>query len=84
MGVAVADMGASSIELAAYLEGDLQLAVSLPVGGEHFVNDIAAVLRTPREAAEQIISGRADRAAGHATSGPALQQNLVCALAVRP
>lgn len=55
MGVAVADMGASSIELAAYLEGDLQLAVSLPVGGDHFVNDIAAVLRTPREAAEQIM-----------------------------
>lgn len=28
-------------------------------------------------AASEIIAGRADRAAGHATSGPALQQNLV-------
>ena len=35
-------------------------------------------------AAEQIMSGRARRAAGHATSGPALQQNLVCVLAATP
>jgi acetyl-CoA acetyltransferase len=32
-------------------------------------------------AAEQVMSGRAQRAAGHATSGPALQQNLICVLA---
>jgi acetyl-CoA acetyltransferase len=31
-------------------------------------------------AAEQVMSGRAGKAAGHATSGPALQQNLVCVL----
>ncbi|RZU53705.1 acetyl-CoA acetyltransferase [Krasilnikovia cinnamomea] len=31
-------------------------------------------------AAEQVMSGRAGRAVGHATSGPALQQNLVCVL----
>jgi len=31
-------------------------------------------------AAEQVMSGRARRAAGHATSGPALQQNLICVL----
>ncbi|MBG0565067.1 lipid-transfer protein [Actinoplanes aureus] len=31
-------------------------------------------------AAEQVMSGRANRVAGHATSGPALQQNLVCVL----
>ncbi|BCJ41210.1 lipid-transfer protein [Actinoplanes ianthinogenes] len=31
-------------------------------------------------AAEQVMSGRARTAAGHATSGPALQQNLVCVL----
>jgi acetyl-CoA acetyltransferase len=30
------------------------------------------------EAARQIMSGQADRALAHATSGPALQQNLVC------
>ena len=31
-------------------------------------------------AARHVISGRADRAAGHATSGPALQQNLFCVM----
>lgn len=31
-------------------------------------------------AAEQVMSGRARVAAGHATSGPALQQNLICVL----
>ncbi|MEU8240100.1 lipid-transfer protein [Actinoplanes missouriensis] len=31
-------------------------------------------------AAEEIMSGRAERAAAHATSGPALQQNLICVL----
>lgn len=31
-------------------------------------------------AAEEVMSGRSLTAAGHATSGPALQQNLICAL----
>jgi acetyl-CoA acetyltransferase len=35
-------------------------------------------------AAAEIMSGRADVALGHATSGPALQQNLVCVLEARP
>ena len=34
-------------------------------------------------AARAIMTGRADRALGHATSGPALQQNLVCVLEAR-
>jgi acetyl-CoA acetyltransferase len=34
-------------------------------------------------AAREITSGRADRALAHATSGPALQQNLVCLLEAR-
>jgi acetyl-CoA acetyltransferase len=34
-------------------------------------------------AASQIMSGQAGRALGHATSGPALQQNLVCVLEAR-
>jgi acetyl-CoA acetyltransferase len=36
------------------------------------------------EAARRIWSGEADRALGHATSGPALQQNLVCLMEGRP
>jgi acetyl-CoA acetyltransferase len=35
-------------------------------------------------AAREILSGRAGRALGHATSGPALQQNLVCVMEARP
>ncbi|WP_433363853.1 thiolase domain-containing protein [Actinoplanes sp. CA-142083] len=31
-------------------------------------------------AAEQVMSGRARKVAGHATSGPALQQNLICVM----
>ncbi len=34
-------------------------------------------------AARQIILGDADSALGHATSGPALQQNLVCVMEAR-
>ena len=34
-------------------------------------------------AAQAITAGRADRALGHATSGPALQQNLVCVMEAR-
>jgi acetyl-CoA acetyltransferase len=32
------------------------------------------------EAAKRVIAGTSDRALGHATSGPALQQNLVCVM----
>ena len=32
------------------------------------------------EAADRISAGAADRAVAHATSGPCLQQNLVCVL----
>ncbi len=35
-------------------------------------------------AARAIMSGQASRALGHATSGPALQQNLVCVMEGRP
>jgi acetyl-CoA acetyltransferase len=35
-------------------------------------------------AAREIFAGRADRALGHATSGPALQQNLACVMEGRP
>jgi acetyl-CoA acetyltransferase len=34
-------------------------------------------------AARAVMTGRADRALGHATSGPALQQNLVCVMEAR-
>jgi len=56
------------------------VAVS-PSGGALCGNPMfAAGLARVGLAAEAIMSGRAGRALGHATSGPALQQNLVCVM----
>jgi hypothetical protein len=41
---------------------------------------MAAGLVRIGEAAQRIGSGEAERAVAHATSGPCLQQNLVCVL----
>jgi acetyl-CoA acetyltransferase len=52
-----------------------------PSGGALCGNPMfAAGLARIGLAAEAVMSGRAGRALGHATSGPALQQNLVCVL----
>ncbi len=52
-----------------------------PSGGALAANAImVAGLARIGEAAQQIIDGRARRAVAHATSGPCLQQNLVCVL----
>jgi acetyl-CoA acetyltransferase len=55
-----------------------------PSGGALAGNPMfAAGLARIGHAARSIFSGAASRALGHATSGPALQQNLVCVLAAR-
>ncbi|HEX6449666.1 MAG TPA: thiolase domain-containing protein [Trebonia sp.] len=52
-----------------------------PSGGALCGNPMfAAGLARIGMAAREIMSGRATRALGHATSGPALQQNLICVL----
>jgi acetyl-CoA acetyltransferase len=52
-----------------------------PSGGALASNPMmVAGLARIGEAAKAIHEGRANRAVGHATSGPALQQNLVCVL----
>jgi hypothetical protein len=52
-----------------------------PSGGALCGNPMfAAGLARIGAAAQAVMSGRAGRALGHATSGPALQQNLVCVL----
>ena len=52
-----------------------------PSGGVLCANPMfAAGLARIGMAARAVMSGRASRALGHATSGPALQQNLVCVL----
>jgi acetyl-CoA acetyltransferase len=55
-----------------------------PSGGALAGNPMfAAGLARIGMAAREIFAGRADRALGHATSGPALQQNLVCVMEAR-
>ena len=52
-----------------------------PSGGALCGNPMfAAGLARIGTAAQTVMSGRAGRALGHATSGPALQQNLVCVM----
>jgi len=52
-----------------------------PSGGALVANPaMAAGLARFAEAADAVTSGRADRAVAHCTSGPCLQQNLVCVL----
>ena len=55
LGVAVADMGSGSVDLVVYLENKLRLATSVVVGGDHFINDVAEVMRTSRADAEMLI-----------------------------
>jgi acetyl-CoA acetyltransferase len=52
-----------------------------PSGGPLAANTVmAAGLVRIAEAAERVASGQAGRAVAHATSGPCLQQNLVCVI----
>jgi acetyl-CoA acetyltransferase len=56
-----------------------------PSGGALAANALmVAGLTRIGEAAQRIIDGSAERTLAHATSGPCLQQNLVCALAATP
>ena len=55
MGVAVADVGAGSTDLVAYLEDNLRVAVSIPIGGDHFARDVSYGLRTPELDAGRLI-----------------------------
>jgi len=55
-----------------------------PSGGALAANPImAAGLIRIGEAAQLVMDGSAKRAVGHATSGPCLQQNLICVLEAR-
>ncbi|MGH9432200.1 MAG: cell division protein FtsA [Terriglobia bacterium] len=54
LGVALADVGGGSSHLICYHEGSIRHSASLPVGGEHFTNDLAVGLLTPIPEAEKI------------------------------
>ncbi len=54
LGVCVLDIGAASTEVIVFFEGAVVHAASLPVGGSHFTNDLAIVLRQPLAEAENL------------------------------
>jgi acetyl-CoA acetyltransferase len=86
--------GAGDVELAElhapFTHQEILLRQALGLGDDVEVNPsggalcgnpmFAAGLARIGMAARAVMSGRAGRALGHATSGPALQQNLVCVL----
>ncbi len=86
-GVDVAELHAPFTHQELILRDALGLAEPVlvsPSGGALAGNPLfAAGLARIGHAARQIISGAAGRALGHATSGPALQQNLVCVMEAR-
>lgn len=53
-GVCLIDIGASTTNVAAYIEGRLAFAKTYTLGGENVTRDIAAVLQTTTEEAERI------------------------------
>src|SRR6516165_5161677 len=54
LGVCLADIGAGSTDLIVYFEGVVIHTGVIPVGGDHFTNDVAVGLRTPLPDAENI------------------------------
>lgn len=54
LGVALLDIGAGSTEIIAYFEGSVAHTGVVPIGGDHFTNDIAVGLRTPLSEAEKL------------------------------
>jgi cell division protein FtsA len=54
LGVAVADIGAGTIDLALFLDGSPFKTAVLPVGGNNVTNDVAIGLKTSLQAAEEL------------------------------
>jgi cell division protein FtsA len=54
LGVALADVGGGTTDMVVYHAGVVRHSAVIPVGGEHFTNDIAVGLRTPIPEAEKM------------------------------
>jgi len=54
LGVCLIDIGCHSTELAVYFQSAVVHTASIPIGGQHFTNDLAAVLRLPVALAEEL------------------------------
>ena len=54
LGVALVDIGGGNSNLIIYHEGSVRHTSAIPIGGDHFTNDIAVGLRTPIPEAEKM------------------------------
>src|ERR1700744_6526800 len=54
LGVCMADIGSSTTELAVFFEGSIAHTAVLPIGGDHFTNDLAVGLHVTVEEAEHL------------------------------
>lgn len=54
LGVALVDIGGGSTDLIVYHQRKVRHTAAIPVGGDHFTNDIAVGLRTPIPEAEKM------------------------------
>ncbi len=54
LGVCIADIGASTTELVVFFEGSVAHTAVLPIGGDHFTNDLAVGLHINTEEAEEL------------------------------
>lgn len=68
LGVAVADIGGGTTDVAVFVNGDITFSSAVPVGGSHVTRDISVGLRASQEEAERI--KRAHAAAFVSMIGP--------------
>jgi cell division protein FtsA len=54
LGVCLVDIGAGSTDLIVFHEGAVQHTGVVPIGGDHFTNDVAVGLRTPLSEADKL------------------------------
>ena len=54
LGIALIDIGGGTTEVAVYQKGSIAHTTVVPIGGDHFTNDLAVVLRAPITDAERI------------------------------
>jgi cell division protein FtsA len=54
LGIVLIDVGGGTTEVAVYQKGSIAHTAVIPVGGDHFTNDLAVVLRAPIGEAERI------------------------------
>jgi cell division protein FtsA len=71
-GVAVIDLGGGSTDVTVFRDGGLIHAASIPVGGNHFTNDIAIGLKISQHEAERV-----KRTYGYAVGGTDGPQEMV-------